>query len=252
MGLQVLSAYAMDDDAMSRLQHIKGTVNELQVAKGYEDFVFSSDGKAAVGVAAVGAAAMGQLFNSTVLLSASGGAEMSMEYFTCMLDGQRVAGRFHRIGFANGEEVEFVGSQSGDAFAAVAARSPQRRMIWALPHHERGEIAQKRQGRKWSWVLSVIASVGGALAVTPLNGTESLLEVFIMFMVLLPIFLLICVFVRSFVSRYGEAATPIFEALGFEKPAQTDLPKIDREARKKIKQTADKSTAFSDLWTYRY
>ncbi len=47
---------------MAQLQLIKGTVSELQIAKGYEDFVFSSEGKTAVGVAAVEAVAMGQLF----------------------------------------------------------------------------------------------------------------------------------------------------------------------------------------------
>lgn len=47
------------------LRLIKGTIRDLQVAKSYEDFIFSSSGKNAIGVAAIGAAAMEQFFDSS-------------------------------------------------------------------------------------------------------------------------------------------------------------------------------------------
>ncbi len=239
---------------MTQLQLIKGTVSELQITKGYEDFVFSSAGKSAVGAAAIGAAAMGQIFNSTALATSSGGAEISMEYFTCLLDGQRVTGKFYKVGFKNNEEIEMIVQPGGEVVAVLAARSPTQRLIWMLPYYERGEVAHRRNHRKWTWITSTAGCVlpfgfwimmeGEGAGPWWFLPTEMLGTFVICFAV--------NVFARSFFTHYGYATTPILEALGFDDPVETDLYKIDRAAQKKIQQATGKIAPLTESWTFRY
>ena len=143
---------------MDKCQIVRGVVERLQIAKGYEDFAFTQETKDAAGVLAVGAAAMGQAVNSTGLLVSSGGSAIDMQFYTCLVDGKRVVGRFHRVGFRDGDEVEFVCVQSGDNYA-VAARDPNSRVIWTLPYHERGEQAQRRNAMKWMWIIAIAMGI---------------------------------------------------------------------------------------------
>lgn len=230
-------------------------INELQITKGYEDFVFSSDGRATVGIAAIGAAAMGQFSNSTILSNSSAGAEISMEYFACLIDEKRVVGKFHKVGFKSGDYIEFVVSQSSDVFVALAARNPEQRLIWMLPYHERGEMAHRRSNVRWTWILSVGAGSGVTLFAwwnLPHQPDAPLWVFPTIFFGITSICLAVNIFARSFFKRYGSAATPILEALGFDNPAEVDLYKIDRAAQKKIKQTTGKSPPLTSSWTFRY
>jgi hypothetical protein len=93
---------------MARLELLCGIVQNLKVASSYEDFVFTRTDKTVAGVAAIGAAAMGQLFSSANLASASGGAEISVQCFTCEVNGILPAGRFFEVQFKDGDAIEFV------------------------------------------------------------------------------------------------------------------------------------------------
>ncbi len=140
-----------------------------------------------------------------------------------MVDGQRVAGRFHKVGFADGENVEFVGEMSGNTFAAMAARSLKQRLIWMLPYHERGELAHRSSNRKWSLLTSGIGA-GLFCGFMLWNGAWDVNEPLWLFPTVVGFFFIIClgvnIFARSFFTRYGYAATPILEAFGFANPAK--------------------------------
>jgi hypothetical protein len=144
---------------MSKRELISGKISGLQVSASHEDFVFSKELKDVAGVASVGAAVVGQMFNSSALLPASGGVGISMQAFTCLVESTRVIGRFHKVGFEDGDDIEFAGDFEQGVFWALAARAPTRRLVWVLPHHERGEAAYRSHSCYWTWSLSLTAGL---------------------------------------------------------------------------------------------
>lgn len=135
----------MSNAAPHQYQLIKGLISKLQISKGEENFVLNQTSKNSIEAAAMGAAAMGQLLQSTNLLMASSGTEISVDYFTCLVNGKRLMGCFHSASFKEGEEIVFVVTPTSAGYMVAAARSPARRLLWMPPYHERGEIARKQK-----------------------------------------------------------------------------------------------------------
>lgn len=235
---------------MNELNIVRGTVADLQITKAYEDFAFSEGSKSAIGAGAVTAAAMGDVFNSAVLAVGLGGAEIDVEYFTCVVEGNRLAGRFHRVGFKDGDDVEFVCDRMGDVQAVLAARDPNKRLLWTLPYHARGDAAQNKMAIKWIIGFSLVASSATMLISLPSESSRQFSEGLMEFVPMFLICLAVGFFVRSFFVRHGKAATSIFAALGYKNPSQVDMKQIDHVARKKSR--SDQHSGAQELWTYHY
>ena len=101
------------------LEKISGIVENLRIEKGYEDLIFSKTDSQVAGVAAVGAAALGQAASATVLGNASAGAEVSMEFFACTVNGMSLRGAFHKVEFVNGDQIELVIEPEGDFLSCM-------------------------------------------------------------------------------------------------------------------------------------
>jgi hypothetical protein len=145
---------------MTSLSLVRGVVQNLIVTKGHEDFVFHSSDKNITDVVAIGAAATEQLFNSVILTSAVGDAEISVDRFTCTVNNVVFTGRFHEIQFKSGDEIEFVVEMTQNNGVVYAARSPSMRLLWMMPHQMRGKAAQKKSDVKWSLIIALRSGSG--------------------------------------------------------------------------------------------
>ncbi len=240
---------------MGDLTLIKGVVQNLQISKRYEDFVFTATDKNVAGVAAVGAAAMGQLFNSAALASASGGADISVDCFTCTVNNTLLAGRFHEVQFKEDDEVEFVIEKTGHGGVVHAARSPSKRLLWMLPHQMRGYVAQKRNDWKWTFILSFSLTFLFSIFIwwySPAGRPDTISDFLIEFSI--GFFILFCVNVwaRSRLHGHSIPATAVIKALGYNNPEKVDLPALSKLAGKRIEQQTGQRLAILRPWSFWY
>jgi hypothetical protein len=240
---------------MRELQLVRGTINDLTIAKGYEDPLFTNDTRTLAGGAAIAAAAAGQFFSSAALATASQGAEIDMEYFTCTVNSRKLYGRFHRVEFLNGEEIEFVIDQNSRECAAIhAARNPASRLIWTLPYHTRGHQAQVRFNLKWIFFTSLACSVGPTLFFIYRRPHENLPAW--MIPSLLIGFFLITALIGFLVAwkflRFSRDTTAILETFGYENAATVSLPAIHNIAEKDRSKTSGGAGELFHPWRFRY
>ena len=108
---------------------------------------------------------------------------------------------------------------------------------------------------KWMWIIAIAMGIFVTIFcwhITLSDPHDAPLWFFpVNFFVGIAIWLVIEYPVIKVFSRYGKAATPIFDALGFENPADVDLVKIDRAVRKASASSAQRAP-LPELWTYRY
>jgi hypothetical protein len=240
---------------MARLELLSGVVQNLKIANSYEDFVFTKTDKTVAGAAAIGAAAMGQLFSSANLASASGGAEISVQCFTCEVNGMLLAGRFFEVQFKDGDAIEFVVEKTEHGAVVSAARSPSKRMLWMLPHQMRGYLAQKKSDMKWSLILSILAVLVVGVCETLFfknNGDEPFYYAIIFYISVFLIVWLINIWARSKFTVYAQQATEVIKALGYPNPEQVDLPALGKLAQKKLQAQLGKHPGFPKPWSFRY
>ena len=147
------------------LRVIEGNIENLVVQRGEEVIVGSELLRGAGAGAAVGLAAAGLAGAATGALLASGGIADPVEFFSATVGGKTVAGRFSRVTFRAGDNVEVVGeAQSDGTFAVLAVRRPDDQTLWMFPHCSRGGRAQKHLAlRVFGWTLlgfAVICAIG--------------------------------------------------------------------------------------------
>lgn len=235
---------------------LSGTVQDLHVTKGIEDLSFSSQGKKFVGIASIAAAATGNSTSSTILASASNGADVSMEFFTCRINNSILSGRFYKVDFKNGDSIDFVTTEKDGINEVHCARNPIQRLIWCIPYRTRGHSAQKKHDVFSSLKISGLSSLAFALFS---YYQESLPLVDCWKIVLgfssLSFFIVLIV---NFLSRwpfykFSYEATSIFKTLGFKDPSMVDLPKNHDSAEKEFyKQIGEHPPWQAEPWKYRY
>ncbi len=240
---------------MRNLQLFRGTISDLTVAKGSEDPVFTDGTRALAGGASIAAAAARQVFDSATLSIASHGAEIDMEYFTCTVNSRKLCGRFHRVEFSNGEEIEFVIEQNSLESAAVhGARNPASRLIWTLPYQTRGHQAQVRFNLKWILCTSVACSVGPTLFFVYSRPHGHLPPMMIPSLLLG--FFLITAFIGVLVAwkflRFSRDTTAILETFGYEHAATVSLPAIHNVAEKNRRKASGAPNELFHPWRFRY
>ena len=237
------------------LELIRGRVTNLVVTKGSTDPVFEKMNKGVAGIGAIAAAATGQLLSSTALANASQGAEIDVEYFSCVVNDLRLFGHFYRVEFKDGDEMEFVFERYLGRGSVQGARSPVDRLIWTLPYQTRGVVAQLRHYSKWRLIGSAGISVvfTGLFIFSRPSDLDLPIWVYGIIFILGTLNLLMVSFLvtRRF-RKFALNATKVFEAFGYEDSASIDLPSLNREAERKWSQEKKSSPQGFQPWRFRY
>ncbi len=240
---------------MKNFELINGIVESLKISQKYEDFVFTETDKNIAGATAIGAAAVGLLFNSAALASASGGAEIDVECFTCSVNNTLLVGRFHKVEFKEGEKIEFLTQSSSHGAVVYAARNPKERMLWMQPYQMRGHVAQKKNDWKWTAILSLLVSIFFTLVMwlyLPFTGKEPnwIFPVFFLGSGLMVA--IVNIWVRSRFTHFALKATEVIRALGYKNPESVDLPALSKIAEKRIQTQTGKLPSVLSPWSFWY
>lgn len=208
---------------------ISGIVTNLQVSRQFDDLILSGANKSALQTLAVGAACAGELLSAAMLSGGAGAADVEMDYFTCHVGDSEIFGKLMKVGFANGEVIEFVVERRQGKSFAVAARSPGRRITWMPPYTSRGNEAQLRHDIRWSILWSIGGVVFAALVdyflIGPLRNA--------------PLYYFACLYGGTFIATlwvnvsmrvkvypHSRVATEILATFGYENPAAVDMNQI--------------------------
>jgi hypothetical protein len=134
---------------------IVGTVADLKTSSTSENFIFGSGDRVIGGAAAAGLAAAGLAGAATGAAMSSGDAADKVTVFECKVGTQSVKGRFGEVTFANGDQIQVVGTVFKEELSALAVTRPSDRTIWMHPHCSRGTKAYRRFCLRWIPILSV-------------------------------------------------------------------------------------------------
>ena len=239
----------------NHMEKISGVVENLRIEKGYQELIFNKTDSQVAGVAAVGAAALGQAASATVLGNASAGAEVSMDFFACTVNGMSLRGAFHKVEFVNGDQIEFVIEPEGDFFIVHAARSPAARMIWMSQHQIRGINAQKACDIRWCVMYPLLSIPFWLVAQFFLAGDSDLPPFSDQLVVCAGNFLItfaITVWLRSRFRGFAYQATEVLRALGYENPEDVDLNRVHKQAQKTLAAATGTLPPLVSPWSYRY
>jgi len=237
---------------MSVFSVVKGPVEGLKVSSGVEDFVFTEEGKKIAGAAAIGAVLTEQVAGVSGLSSASAGSEISMEFFTCTVQGIVLTGRFYKVEFAEQEIIEFVVKNTPSGAQVHAARSQGQKIIWMLPYHVRGECAQKAMNRKWTMFVSSFAALLQLGIIYYVTKGKLSFYSFVAELVIFSVVFLICSIVASRFFHFSRETTHILKALGFSDPKNVDLNKVNKAAEKRMRKETNCLPALISSWSYRF
>lgn len=232
---------------------ISGTVSELQVYSATYDLGFTSDEGGIAGGAAILAAATGNAVNAAALSGT--GVDVAMERFVCKVGEYTVHGMFHKVGFVEGDVIDFAVQPDEEGRLIVsAARNPAMRYIWVEPYKTRGNRAQLRHDVFWGILMSVAPAVA-ATAFIYRDLSSSPEGTFIITSTGLGVLGIASVMNYLIRRRFfppSLKATEIFKALGYSNPASVDLVKGLDDAEKQWTQKSGQKTEPIVPWRYRY
>ena len=239
----------------NHMKKISGVVENLRIEKGYEDLIFEKTDTQVAGVAAIGAAAMGQAASATALNNASAGAEVSMDFFACTVNGMSLRGAFHKVEFVNGDHIEFVIEPAGDFFTVHAARSPTARMLWMSQHQIPGINAQKACDLRWCIMYPLLSMPASIVALFLLSGDSDMPPILVLLGSSAIVFLgtfLITVWIRWRFRGFAHQATEVPRALGYDHPEDVDQNVVHKQAQKALAATTGTLPALVSAWGFRY
>jgi hypothetical protein len=242
-----------------RLALLRGTVSNLTVADGQEEFIQTVPDKYIAAAVGVGLALEGLAGAASAAALGGNDSADRVQFFRCMVDGKPIAGRFSKVTFKEGDVVEVVGqAQEDGSYMAQAVRRRTDRTLWMAPHCSRGEKAH------WAYVLKMIPFL------TLLGWLFSAL--FIAFAVwmsnehatwdALKFLFAICATTTTIMSLYFSikiaykwrpfvnTAEHIFAALGYAKPASVDMEKQNALYWKQHAKPDERRIVAP--WVYRY
>jgi hypothetical protein len=240
------------------LKIIRGNIQNLEVHAGEEDFIRSEAQRTVGASAAIGLAAAG-LAGPAVGASIAATGRDSVEFFSCTVNGERIAGRFSKVTFNDGDEVEVVAESGGEGVAsAVAVRRPADRKLWMFPHCSRGRRAHRSFAlRMFIWLSGgLMVFYCGFFGIVEWRSSEPSSTDMLLFFALL--FGSIAVVMAGYFAirfartwRYfADKAETIFSALGYPDPARVDLGQDNKRACKALGQKWPYSAG--GAWIYHY
>lgn len=186
--------------------------------------------KKMAGLSAVLQAATGQPGAVHSAQAASDGGD-PVAGFSMTLDGQPVSGSFWRATFKNGDRVDVIGHAANGQFHAIAVADPDERILWMQPHCERGSGAKKTHLLKCGAVFALLLYAAGMLV-----AWFSKFPLWFMLMnvsIAAPLFLFATIGLSwGDLMAFSRKMDRVGKALGIARPAQIDLFKSTRQARK--------------------
>lgn len=210
---------------------IEGTISDLQVRPANVHFLKKiKQEQQLASMVAVGQAIAGQ---AGAVLSAQAATDEGdpVESFAMNIAGFHAVGSFWKTTFSNGDSVKVIGRKQNKTVQATAVVDTTTRTIWIQPHCERGTKAKSRHLLKcsgWFVLLCYLA----ALVLTVFTNMPFWMNVVIM-TISAPVILLVTVGLswRDFMD-FSREMNAVASALDWPEPAETDLFKTTREARK--------------------
>lgn len=262
----VLEMFAREDDqcrcfaggmVSAPLKVIRGRVQELAVTAGEEELtgapVRAVGAGAAVGLAAVG------LRGAAVGASMAATARSPVQFFDCTVGGQRISGRFSKVTFKDGDEVEVVIEPQWDGTqSALAVRRLSDRVLWMLPHCSRGTGAHGHYAFRLfpRLLVGFLALFCGAAGV--MEWRSGHVDHFRMWRFFTGLIGVNALFMAAYFSiRYAQTWRPhaaraeaIFAVLGYREPSRVDL---ENDHKRACRALGEKWPYLSDgPWIYRY
>jgi len=251
--------------ALPELSLLKGTISQLQLLQREGVGLFQTEkGKNVVGAMGVATAAIGA-FAQAGMLASHASNSISVQYFTCSVNGIEVSGYFEAILFDNGEAIEFVveyNPANPQEAIAHASRSPQDRILCVRPHQQRGHISAKRLCRQMAFWFPVSVMVlmiifnrivcweegscdkGFLYIMAAITGGGGALLSTIIFLV------------GIYDQRDARHASRVIGVLGYDNPAEVDLHDKHFDAARQWSKQYDEETdplfGGTYKWVYRY
>lgn len=221
------------DATSATLSTITGTVSNLTVAAGEEEFMRIRSQKSLALGAATGLAMEG-LAGAAMGASTAGSAADAVEFFECKIDGAVVSGRFSKVSFVEGDTVTVVvdpPSSEGLPLVLAALRVTDHK-LWMVPHRSRGSRAHARFSGKLFGVvfLCLLLYLGGAFGLADYFNDDigsPDFHKFWMSLVGVFSFIMSAYYAVRFYRQWrpvAREAESIFSALGFPNPQAVSLP----------------------------
>jgi hypothetical protein len=240
----------------SGLTTIKGIVSDLKVACGHENPLLSEHESGVTGAVAYGASASAAGLSPAATISLISNAEIPMEYYTCVVSGDRITGKFSKVGFQNGDEVEFVCSEVNGVYAAVAARAEAQRLIWMQPYQVKGQLLYKKDSWKWCWLGSLAATAATSILISLFSwsvGDKDPIGFFVLgSLVMFGMTMAISLSVRNSFEAFSSDTTRALSSLGFSSPEWIDLSEMSRLAEQRILDETGVKAPQTAPWVYRF
>lgn len=243
----------------SRFDVLRGSISDLIVSSGEEEFVQTTSDKI-VGTGLGATLAMSGLAGAATgaMLAVSGSAD-SVQFFTCTVGDRRVAGRFSNVWFENGDAVEVVGeSQRDGSFAAFAIRRKKDQTLWMFPHCSRGGSAHWAYAAKTVPLVTAVVMICIGLlfvladAVSEERSTEKFL--WFMFWLVAANSVVVGLYFPLKIGRkwrpFVTIAERVFAALGYENPSRVDMEKQNSLYWKKHAKPGEERPVAP--WVFRY
>jgi hypothetical protein len=176
-----------------------------------------------------------------------------MQFFTCLISTQALAGKFYNVSFRDGEEMEFVVRNVDDIYEVHGACNVSKKIIYTLPYQTRGHEAQKRS----DLISNINCAVAFAVFFSIIWNYKATFismfrwEVWEFLLSFMMAFILGVVVRRKFYDLSYEA-TKIFEVFGFDSPENVDLPKTSRKIRRQLANRVNNVSLYLPPWQFRY
>jgi hypothetical protein len=158
-----------------------------------------------------------------------------------------VVGKFHSVGFKDGDHMEFVVSEHDGIVVSHAARCSHQRILWMLPYHVRGHKAQNRHDLKMNLLTSAALTIAGTILLHFEAPFDDFSSMALMTIANFLLSLLVLWWVRSHFWGFAEVTTSILQVFGYQNPEMADLSSDDKNARK----TAGEKWSLPN-WSFRY
>lgn len=181
--------------------------------------------------------------------------DIEMEYFKCLVSGEQLVGNFYKVGFSEGEEIEFVVERLQDCYGVCSACSESQRLVWTLPNQIRGNIAQIRADISGSFACSIIFALiflAFAYFVSNEFGARKWQNMKVSFFMAFTIIFLLNAITRLTFYRFSKEATKIFALLGFLEPESVDLLKNHKAADSQYISETGSEAVYHPAWQFRY
>jgi hypothetical protein len=214
---------------------VAGTVNTLMIYDGEQEFVHSLAQRAAGVGAAAGLAAAGLAGAAVSASIAATSTGDPVQFFSCNVGNQTVAGRFSKASFKEGDElIAVVRPQRHDVGQVLAMQRPSDQMLWILLHCSRGGQAHLRFAMRLFWWVLIGFPAFGMLSYLALNTwinhnpiRMDLVQFAGAIFLVLGAIAAFYYSIRFYLQWRPAArqAESIFAALGYPDPSRVDLPR---------------------------